>query len=195
MKATKEKLIIAGAELFLVNSYHGTGINDVLKACNVPKGSFYNYFPSKEDFALEVIEYQMERNAEFILQNLGNEDMAPLERITAYLDSISQGMVDCHFAMGCIFGSLAQEMANLSPKLREALTRAFQVQMDHLDNCIELGQKQGTIDSNLDSTETAGFIMSALQGAQIMAKTFVSDEPLHEVRRIVVDRLLSAAVQ
>ena len=191
MKETKKKLIKTGAELFLINSYHGTGINDILKACNVPKGSFYNYFPSKEDFAMEVIDFQMQNNAEFVKQNLGNEGLAPLDRIAAYLDAISQGMVDCHFAMGCLFGSLAQEMSNLSPKLREILTRAFQIQVDHLENCITLGQHENQIKPEINSQEAAGFIMSSLQGAQIMAKTFLSDEPLHEVRHIVIDMLLS----
>ena len=190
MKNTKEKLIQAGSQLFLVNSYHGTGINDVLKICDVPKGSFYNYFPSKEDFALEVVAYQMRNSAEFVKENLCNERLAPLDRISAYLEAISQGLVDCHFAMGCPFGSLAQEMSNLSPKLREVLTEAFEIQVTHLADCIRTGQRRGDIKASLDCEETAGFIMSSLQGAQIMAKTFLSDDPLHEVRHIIVDVLL-----
>ena len=192
MKDTKTKLINAGSELFLAHSYHGTGINDILKACGVPQGSFYNYFQSKEDFALEVVIHQMNNNADFVKLNLCNDQLAPIERIAAYLDSIGQGLVDCHFAMGCPFGTLAQEMSNLSPKLREMLTKAFQIQVKHLEKCIHLGQQQGDIKLVLNAGETAGFIMSSLQGAQIMAKTFLSDEPLHEVRRIVVDILLPA---
>lgn len=185
-------MIAAGSELFLIHSYQGTGINEVLKTCGVPKGSFYNYFASKEEFALAVIEFQMEQSAEFVLQNLCNEALSPLKRISTYLDTIGQGMVNCHFAMGCIFGTLAQEMANLSPKLREALTRAFQVQVDHLTDCLRLGQEQGEIKADVQPVEMAGFIMSALQGAQIMAKTFVSGEPLREVHHIVIDILLPA---
>ncbi|MDL2259318.1 TetR/AcrR family transcriptional regulator [Deltaproteobacteria bacterium OttesenSCG-928-K17] len=193
MQTTKEKLIAAGSELFLIHSYQGTGINEVLRTCGVPKGSFYNYFASKEEFALAVIENQMEQSAEFVLQNLCNQALSPLKRIAAYLDSISQGMVSCHFAMGCLFGTLAQEMSSLSPKLRHALTRAFQVQVDHLTDCLRLGQSQGEIRKDLDAAEMAGFIMSALQGAQIMAKTFVNSAPLCEVRHLVVDVLLPVA--
>ena len=193
MTSTKDKLIAAGAELFLIHSYQGTGINEVLKMCGVPKGSFYNYFSSKEDFALAVIDYQMEQSDEFVLQNLCNYSISPLQRVAAYLESIGQGMVSCHFAMGCLFGTLAQEMSSLSSKLREALTRAFQIQVDHLTDCIRAGQEQGEIRTDLDPVELAGFIMSALQGAQIMAKTFVSGEPLREVRHMVIDILLPAS--
>ncbi|UQZ87700.1 TetR family transcriptional regulator [Deltaproteobacteria bacterium Smac51] len=193
MQMTKDKLIAAGSELFLLHSYQGTGINDVLKVCGVPKGSFYNYFSSKEDFALAVIDFQMESSDEFVKQNLRNEALKPLQRVAAYLDSISQGMVNCHFAMGCLFGTLAQEMSSLSPKLRQALTKAFQVQVELLTECVRAGQEDGTIKASLDPVETAGFIMSALQGAQIMAKTFQSGEPLCEIRHIVIDILLPSA--
>lgn len=191
MKTTKDRLIAAGAELFLTHSYQGTGILDILKACGVPKGSFYNYFPSKEDFALAVVDYHMEQSGEFVMQNLCNPELSPLERIAAYLDSISRGMVDCNFAIGCAFGTMAQEMSGLSPKLRTALSKAFQVQVDHITNCIQLGQAQGEIQPDLIPAKTAGFIMSSLQGAQIIAKTFLSEQPLYDVRDMIIDTLLA----
>lgn len=190
MSTTKERLLAAGAELFLLHSYHGTGINDILKACDVPKGSFYNYFPSKEEFAIAVVDYHIEKSREFVKLNLCNESLSPLKRIAAYLDMISKGVVDCNFAMGCAFGTMAQEVANLSPKLRTALGKAFQIQVDHIIDCIELGQRQGEIRPEIDAREMAGFIMSALQGAQIIAKTFLSGEPLCQVRRMVIDLIL-----
>ena len=54
--ATRDKLIDTGAELITQQGYNATGINAVLNACGVPKGSFYPYFSSKEDFGLAVIE-------------------------------------------------------------------------------------------------------------------------------------------
>lgn len=193
MSTTKERLIAAGAKLFLVHSYQGTGINDILKACDVPKGSFYNYFPSKEDFALAVVDYHMEQTGEFVQSNLCNEKLSPLQRLAAYLDSIAQGMVDCNFAMGCAFGTMAQEMSGLSPKLREALKRAFQAQVDHIVRCLRQGQQRGEIKPELDPESTAGVVMSALQGAQIIAKTFLSGQPLHDVRNMVIDVFLPSS--
>lgn len=176
--------------LFLIHSYQGTGINDILKACGVPKGSFYFYFPSKEDFALAVVDYHIEQSREFVMQNLCNMELSPLNRIAAYLDSISKGMVDCNFAIGCAFGTMAQEMSTLSPKLRTALSKAFQIQVDHIIDCIQAGQAAGEIEPNLKPAKTAGFIMSSLQGAQIIAKTFLSEQPLYDVRDMILDTLL-----
>lgn len=192
MKPTKARLIAVGAELFLLHSYQGTGINDILKACGVPKGSFYNYFPSKEDFALEVIDYHIERAEEFVKENLCNNRLSPLNRIAAYWDAITEGMIAYNFAAGCPFGTLAQEVAYLSPKLRVALARAFQIQVIRMANCIELGQQQGEIKPELNAREMSDFIYCAFEGAQILAKTYLDAGPLVQAQRMLIDYILPA---
>jgi len=60
MNTTKDNkrstIITAGADLMLRKGYHGTGIQEIVDGAGVPKGSFYNYFKSKEDFALAAME-------------------------------------------------------------------------------------------------------------------------------------------
>ena len=52
---TKEKLIKTGAKMMLAKSYHAVGIQEILTEVNVPKGSFYYYFDSKEAFGIAII--------------------------------------------------------------------------------------------------------------------------------------------
>ena len=193
MNTTKERLIAAGAELFCVHSYQGTGINEILKACGVPKGSFYNHFASKEDFALAVVEFHRASTDEFLAENLCNDTLGPLQRIAAYIDAFNQGVIDSGFAVGCPLGTMAQEMASLSEPLRTALNAVFQIHVDSLVKCIQLGQKQGIVSPELDAAMTSMFIMSSLEGSQIMAKTYCNDEPLHGARHVIMDVLLSQA--
>ena len=191
MSTTKERLIAAGAELFCIHSYQGTGINEILKACGVPKGSFYNHFASKEDFALAVVEFHRASTEAFLAENLNNEALGPLERIAAYIDAFNQDVVSSEFAVGCPLGTMAQEMASLSEPLRGALNAVFQIQVDALAECVRLGQKQGNVRPELDPATTAMFIMSSLEGSQILAKTYHSDEPLRGARHVMIDVLLT----
>ncbi len=191
MTTTKERLIAAGAELFCARSYQGTGINDILKACGVPKGSFYNHFTSKEDFALAVVEFHREATDEFLALNLYNDSLGPLERIAAYIDAFNRDVIDSDFAVGCPLGTMAQEMANLSEPLRAALITVFQMIMDGMSKCVRAGQKQKVIKSGLDPVDTATFIMSSLEGAQIMAKTYQNDAPLRGAKHLLLDVLLA----
>ena len=53
-ETAKTRLLDVGMTLIRENSFDGIGINDVLRESGVPKGSFYHYFDTKEDFGLEV---------------------------------------------------------------------------------------------------------------------------------------------
>ena len=56
----RENLLNQGVALFMEQGYHGTGLQEILDAVSVPKGSFYNYFGSKEDFGAEVIQHYID---------------------------------------------------------------------------------------------------------------------------------------
>ena len=48
----KRDLILSkGAQVMTRRGYHGTGVQEIVQAAGIPKGSFYHYFASKEDFA------------------------------------------------------------------------------------------------------------------------------------------------
>ena len=51
----KQQLLDVGVQMLTEQGYHGTGIKQILDAVGVPKGSFYNFFPSKEAFVASII--------------------------------------------------------------------------------------------------------------------------------------------
>ncbi|MEA3087540.1 MAG: TetR/AcrR family transcriptional regulator, transcriptional repressor for nem operon, partial [Paraburkholderia sp.] len=62
----REKLLEAGVALFAETGYHGTGVKDIVERAGVPKGSFYNYFESKEAFGAAILDhYAQEQAAEW----------------------------------------------------------------------------------------------------------------------------------
>lgn len=83
--ATREKLIETGAELIGQHGYNATGINAVLKTCGVPKGSFYHYFSSKEEFGLAVIDQFAAAYDAQLAELLEDDTTPPLERLRRYL--------------------------------------------------------------------------------------------------------------
>src|SRR5258707_14224484 len=85
---TKATLVDAGLHLMLENGYHHTGIQDVLQAAGVPKGSFYYYFPSKEAFALEVIAQFAAANLARPEQHLGETTASPLTRLPRHQENL-----------------------------------------------------------------------------------------------------------
>ena len=83
---TREKLIQSGILAIHTSGYGGTSIQSIVEMADVPKGSFYNFFPSKEAFAAEVIDAYSNRGQERLRSYLLNQDVAPRARLEAYFD-------------------------------------------------------------------------------------------------------------
>ena len=116
---TKMKILEAGAEIIHLKGYHHTGIQEILDAAGVPKGSFYNYFRNKEDFGLQVIDYFnsfFDQAAKGIFED---PSRSPIERIENIFNWFIDFFKSKDFAYGCPIGNLAQEMGDLNPVFRE----------------------------------------------------------------------------
>ena len=85
-ESTRDRIIAAGAGIIHRKGFHHTGIQEVLQAADVPKGSFYFYFKNKQDFGLQVIDYYNQLFASMAEPILTNRSVPPLGRIEQLLD-------------------------------------------------------------------------------------------------------------
>jgi TetR/AcrR family transcriptional repressor of nem operon len=181
---TRLRLLEAGAAMLLDQGYHGTGIQAVLDEVGVPKGSFYNYFESKEHFAAEVIRHaaggacggldELAREAE--KDALGALRRHLKRRIRAY-----EG--DC--CGGCLIGNLGAEIED-SELCRAALAEAMDGMAARYAAVLALGQAQGTIRDDVAAADLGAQLLDAWEGALLRMKVQRSTGPL----KLVVKRLL-----
>lgn len=163
----KRDLILAkGAEVMTRRGYHGTGVQEIVQAASIPKGSFYHYFASKEDFALQALEYLYGPRLERYAQALADPASSPRERILAYYRDLQ-----AHFSRQerleyyCFIGSLSFEMAELSPAIAAEVDRILQRSVDILRGCLEEAQAAGELPAEEDCANLAMFVTQAWQGA------------------------------
>ena len=57
MHPRQKQIIEASIELFAKKGYHATSVQEIVDEANIAKGSFYNYFESKEDLILSMYDY------------------------------------------------------------------------------------------------------------------------------------------
>jgi len=103
---TRAALVDAGLQIMLEKGYHHTGIQDVLQAAGVPKGSFYYYFPSKEAFGLEVIASFAAAYLARLEQSLGEPTQSPLTRLRRHLEQTLARFARRGCRGGCLIGNL-----------------------------------------------------------------------------------------
>ena len=111
---TRQLLIEAGAEVMIEKGYTNSGLQEVLSKVGVPKGSFYHYFQSKEDFALAIIEEFDREFMEFLLPILNDKSLSPKERLLSFCTAKRECMRASNCRRGCLIGNLSQEMADQS---------------------------------------------------------------------------------
>ncbi len=78
---TRARLLEVGGEIVHQKGYNSTGIQEVLTATGVPKGSFYFYFKSKEDFGLQLIDQYTDFICDKIDEYLSDQRVLPIQRL------------------------------------------------------------------------------------------------------------------
>ena len=189
---TKDVLLEAGKKTFLEKGYNNSGIEAILQAAGVPKGSFYYYFGSKEDFGLKVLDRFAECIGERQERILSDDSVPPLERLRNYCETVSEALRSDQCRKGCLVGNLSQEMADQSEVFRARLEEIFESWVDRYALCLKQAQEAGEIDADLDVHELAEFWLNSWQGAILRAKSMRSATPLRTFLTVMFGTLLQA---
>ena len=187
---TRDRIIETGAEIIHRKGFNHTGIQEILNAASVPKGSFYNYFKSKQDFGLQIIDYFLAHFRRIAEATLEDTRVSPLNRIYRFLTAFMEYFESQNYTGGCPIGNLAQEMGDLNPAFRQKLCEAIDMMIDAYCRVLTAAQNDGKIMKSLDIRETAGFIVAGWHGAIIQMKLTRSLAPLKNHRKFVFDYIL-----
>lgn len=190
-KSTRDHLIDVGVGLMHRNGYNATGLSDILKAADVPKGSFYHHFGSKEDFAAAALERYGMREREHAAAVLSDMTTPPLKRLRTYFGDLVKMYGQKGAIPGCMMGRFSLEIAGESPRLRKRISASF----DHWQHAIAavIGQAiaQKELPAGTDSDLLAGFVLNSWEGALLRSQAEKSDASLGSFMHFVFDELLT----
>ena len=190
---TRAALVEAGLQIMLEKGYHHTGIQDVLQAAGVPKGSFYYYFPSKEAFALEVIAAFAAAYLERLEQSLGETTQSPLTRLRRHLEQTLARFARRGCRGGCLIGNLSQELADQSARFGAQLEAVLTSWRERYTRLFREAQAVGELRADLDPQHVADFYLNSFEGALLRAKVSKSPEPLRLFMTLMFDGVLQSS--
>ncbi|WP_018125322.1 TetR/AcrR family transcriptional regulator [Desulfovibrio oxyclinae] len=189
-KNTKEHILEIGANLVHRQGFNNTGISEVLREADVPKGSFYFYFSSKEAFGLELVEFHRIRFVEAMRRQLEESELPPLDRLRGMFAGLRNRLDESGYALGCPIGNLSQEMGDLNPLFAKAIARVFDAMSRYAEGVLSQAKERGDIPVIIDPRETADFIVNSWQGALVRMKASKSPEPLDQFEKFVFSIIL-----
>ena len=175
---TREKLLDQGVTMFTEHGYHGAGLQDILKSVGVPKGSFYNYFASKEEFGAAAITHYIEPFITLLDSWLKRPGLDAQTALEGYFGELIAELGRRNFAGGCLLGNLIGEVGDTSETCRLALSSAMHRYRDKLREGLERGQREGLFRTDLGAEDMADFLSDAWQGALLRMKIEQSTRPL-----------------
>ena len=179
----REKLLDQGVALLIEQGYHGTGLQDILLRVGVPKGSFYNYFGSKEAFGAAVVGHYIEPFIRQLDAWLNQSGLDALSALEAYFQEMIAELERRRFTGGCLLGNLIGEIGDTSETCRLALQKAVHDYRDKLKAGLAKAQAEGSLRTDQSAEEMADFLVNAWQGALLRMKIEQTTRPLEECCR------------
>ena len=188
-KENKKREIIKNSfHLMHLHGYNGTSVKNITDAADIPKGSFYNYFKNKEDYAKEAVHY-FAGHEEYI-DILDDKGKQPLERILALFNKKIEDLAAEDFKYGCFIGNLTQEMGDVSEIIAEATEKFHQKLTKKICYCLTEARELDDFNSKLEEETIANFIVNSWQGVLLRMKSQQSRKPLDDFLKVLKEILL-----
>ena len=189
--STRDRLIDVGLELMRKHGYGATGLQELLRVADVPKGSFYHHFSSKEEFAAAVIERYVTHVGKHCEEVFGNVRQSPLKRLRRYFEDLVRFAGQAAPIPGCLIGSLSLEVASASPLLQRCLCSRFSDWQTAVASVLREAMENGDLPQSTKPETLAGFVLNSWEGALLRSQADKSNAPLKSFLHYVFEDMLS----
>jgi AcrR family transcriptional regulator len=169
LPTTRDRLIYSALRLFAEKGYASTSVADVRQAADVHSGSLYHFFPGKQDLLLAVLRAYRDGIGPMLLQPAWQGVDDPIEKIFALLASYRNALLQTDCQYGCPIGSLALELHEPDPPVRELLAKNFDGWVQAVCSCLDEARER--LPDGCNTRELAEFVLTIMEGAVMQART------------------------
>ena len=191
----RQRLLRAADRLMYAKGYEAVGVAEVCREAGVQKGSFYHFFASKQDLAVEMLDRSWARTRTAIFASAFDDDRRAVDSITRYGDLLAErltvGRSDVGVVAGCRFGNFAVELSAHDEVIRAKIDEIFGEMSSIIEATIRRGIDAGDVSDDLDPAEAAADVVAVMEGLMVMAKARQDPAPLRRLGHLaglVLDR-------
>jgi TetR/AcrR family transcriptional repressor of nem operon len=178
-KQTRQHILDTGYKLIVSKGFSGVGLAEILQSAGVPKGSFYYYFKSKEQFGEEIITSYFREYLEALEDIFEPRGSSAYNRLMEYWQRWVETQSDECVDQKCLVVKLSAEVADLSEPMRLALLNGSSLVVKRIAQCIEQGIDDGSI-TKINARMTAELLYNMWLGATLMSKLQRNSDGLHQ---------------
>jgi TetR/AcrR family transcriptional repressor of nem operon len=189
-ETTRNKILEVGGRIIHQKGFNNTGIQEILNEAGVPKGSFYFYFKSKEDFGLALIDEFDSMVGGHLASILAIDSLSPLDRLKSFFSFFRNFFQAENCTRGCPIGNLSQELSDVNENIRKRLDESFDSIGSLIETCLHEASDKGEFKNNIPISELAEYIINSWEGALLRMKVSKNISPLLIFERILFDTIL-----
>jgi TetR/AcrR family transcriptional regulator, transcriptional repressor for nem operon len=166
---TRDRLVFAALKLFGEKGYLSTSVQDILREAGANAGSLYHAFPTKQDVLLAVLDLYRQGIEPMLLAPAWEGLTDPIEKVFALLARYRGLLEQTDCLYGCPIGSIALELHEPDPPVRELLSINFEGWVAHVERCfVEAGER---LPADLDRHQLAVFTLTTMEGGVMQSRT------------------------
>lgn len=167
---TKDRLVFTALQLFSEKGFESTSVADILRAAKANSGSLYHFFPTKQDLLLEVLRRYRDGIYPMLLEPAWQDVSDPIERVFALLAAYRRSLASTECTYGCPIGSLALELHEPDPSVRELLAVNFDGWVAAVEKCFaEAGDR---LPADCDRRALAVLTLNVMEGGVMQSRTY-----------------------
>jgi TetR/AcrR family transcriptional repressor of nem operon len=166
---TRDRILFAGMQLFAAKGYQSTSIADLLQQAEAHSGSFYHFFPTKQDLLLAVLKAYRDGIERMLLAPAWEGVDDPISKVFSLLAVYRRALDGSSCTYGCPIGSLALELHEPDPAVRELLSVNFSGWVRHIRACLD--DPRSGLPRTVDTQQLAVFVLTAMEGGVMQART------------------------
>lgn len=191
-KTTREKIIDDCLQLLWRNGVNGTSMSDIAEKAAILKGSFYNYFKSKEEFVSAVLDSYATKWETNVVAIFREKKMNARAKFTAYFERMKEMASSMQYTQGSLVGNFAQELSGVSEKFAQQAEKIFHRMETYIADALKEAQQNGALAKNEDPDTLAEIILNSTEGAILRAKTARSTRPIERLEQFFLQKLAIA---
>jgi AcrR family transcriptional regulator len=165
---TRDRIVQAAMELFWRKGYGSTSISDILETARVNSGSLYYFFKGKQELLVAVLEAYRDGIDAMLLEPSWRDVEDPVEKIFALLGTYRRLLDETDCFYGCPIGSLALELHEPDPEVRELIAANFANWTSAVRQCLD----QVGLNDGMDTKGLAELVLTVMEGAVMQARTY-----------------------
>lgn len=174
MEDTRSRILQENFKVIHHLGFQGTRTDKVVADMGITKGAFYHYFPTKTDLGYAIIDEIMSPMYTGMWKPFEHATEKHGEMLASTLRKYFQITDNENIRYGCSLNNLMQEMSPIDEGFQQRIQRITTNMHHSVETGLKNGQLAGVFKSDINPTQTAYFILSAVQGSYSMAKAMQS---------------------